>query len=187
MFDTKCRICKFCPATRYLNVRNLFLVLLYLRKIFSENIQDFLAPPQLWYVPQERGGLGRLSSGGLGGQLLLLRAGDLAQVRPLQQHLHLQQGSTPAAPGPCTSPAPAQEHHLIHRPDTYCYPFIVKVDPVVGRYVVAARDIAPCEPVLRELPAGEGSAGNRGPRSCLENAPNVTFSLLKALSHIGIY
>ena len=102
MFDTKCRICKFCPAARYLNVRNLFLVLSYLRKIFSENIQDFLAPPQLWYVPQERGGLGRLSTSGLGGQLLLLRAGDLAQVRPLQQHLHLQQGITPAAPAPCT-------------------------------------------------------------------------------------
>ena len=159
---------------------------IYLVKFHS--IQDFLAPPQLWYVPQERGGLGRLSSGGLGGQLLLLRAGDLAQVRPLQQHLHLQQGSTHLQHlAPCTSPAPAQEHHLIHRPDTYCYPFIVKVDPVVGRYVVAARDIAPCEPVLRELPAGEGSAGNRGPRSCPENAPNVTLSLLKALSHLRIY
>ena len=115
------------------------------------------------------------------GQVTSHRCGHCSNIFTCSKVAHLQHLA------PCTSPAPAQEHHLIHRPDTYCYPFIVKVDPVVGRYVVAARDIAPCEPVLRELPAGEGSAGNRGPRSCPENAPNVTFSLLKALSHIGIY
>jgi len=49
----------------------------------------------------------------------------------------------------------SKEHYVIHRPDDYCYPFIVKTDPdpVVGRYVVASRDIKPCEPILRETPA----------------------------------
>ena len=34
---------------------------------------------------------------------------------------------------------------MIHRPAGYCYPFIVRRDPVVGRYTVASRDIRPCE------------------------------------------
>ena len=187
MFDTKCRICKFCPAARYLNVRNLFLVLSYLRKIFSENIQDFLAPPQLWYVPQERGGLGRLSSGGLGGQLLLLRAGDLAQVRPLQQHLHLQQGSTPAAPGPL--------HLHLRRSTTWSTGRTPTATPSSWRWTRwwaatswlrgTSPPASPCSGSCRQV--REALETERGPRSCLENAPNVTLSLLKAISHLRIY
>ena len=46
-----------------------------------------------------------------------------------------------------------QDHFLIHRPDNLCYPFIVKNGPGVGRFLVASRDIKPCELILRELPA----------------------------------
>ena len=48
-----------------------------------------------------------------------------------------------------------QEHFSIHRSSQldYCYPFIVKTDPLAGRYCVASRDIAPCEIILREAPA----------------------------------
>ena len=42
---------------------------------------------------------------------------------------------------------------MIHRPDNLCYPFIVKNGPGVGRFLVASRDIKPCELILRELPA----------------------------------
>lgn len=49
-----------------------------------------------------------------------------------------------------------QDHFLIHRPESYCYPFIVKTSSKVGRYVVASRDIAPCEVILRENPAVVG-------------------------------
>ena len=114
------------------------------------------------------------------GQVTSHRCGHCSNIFTCSKVAHLQH----LAPAP--APAPAQEHHLIHRPGTYCYPFIVKVDPVVGRYVVAARDIDPCEPVLRELPAGEGSVinrtGNESPRSfhCPEKAPTIAFSLLKA-------
>ena len=43
-----------------------------------------------------------------------------------------------------------QEHLVIHRPAGYCYPFIVRRDPVVGRYTVASRDIQPCEVSLQQ-------------------------------------
>ena len=49
-----------------------------------------------------------------------------------------------------------QDHFIIHRPEDYCFPFLVKCDPKVGRYIVASRDIGPCEPILREAPAVMG-------------------------------
>ncbi len=33
------------------------------------------------------------------------------------------------------------EHFVIHRPEDICFPFCVKSDPVVGRYLVASRNI----------------------------------------------
>ena len=33
------------------------------------------------------------------------------------------------------------QHHSIHRPEDFCFPFRVETDAVVGRYVVATRDI----------------------------------------------
>ena len=73
-------------------------------------------------------------------------------------------------------------HRVLHRPDDYCQPFIVKRDPVVGRffffppftiiydfkyagsdvwirvarYTVASRDIPACQLILREDPAVHG-------------------------------
>ena len=64
---------------------------------------------------------------------------------------------------------------MIHRPETVCYPFIVKKDAVVGRYVVAARDIAPCEPILRELPAVLGPYTPTSPL-CLACYTNVDMA-----------
>jgi len=50
----------------------------------------------------------------------------------------------------------SKDCYVIHRPKDYCFPFIVKCDPKVGRYLVASRDIGPCEPILTEVPAVMG-------------------------------
>ena len=89
---------------------------------------------------------------------------------------------------------------MLHRPDDYCQPFIVKRDPVVGRffffppftiiydfkyagsdvwirvarYTVASRDIPACQLILREEPAVHGPYTKTTP-VCLSCYAKVIF------------
>ncbi|XP_023334833.1 uncharacterized protein LOC111706243 [Eurytemora carolleeae] len=61
----------------------------------------------------------------------------------------------------------SKEHAEIHRPQEYCFPFIVKRDPKVGRYCIASRSISPCELILREDAAAAGPYAKSKP-VCLQ-------------------
>lgn len=71
----------------------------------------------------------------------------------------------------------SQDHYQIHRPENYCYPFIVKTSPDVGRYCVATRDIKPCELILKEDPAALGPYNKPKP-VCLQCFKQVDGSYL---------
>ena len=51
-----------------------------------------------------------------------------------------------------------QAHLKLHRPEGFCFPWMVEQRAGVGRYVVAVRDIAPLELVMWD------SAACLGPR-----------------------
>eukprot|EP00092_Neocalanus_flemingeri_P002802 GFUD01002999.1.p1 GENE.GFUD01002999.1~~GFUD01002999.1.p1 ORF type:complete len:486 (-),score=142.62 GFUD01002999.1:2-1459(-) len=72
-------------------------------------------------------------------------------------------GSTSSSVCPhCSQVAACSSSHLsVHRPNQTCRPFIVKRNPVVGRYLVAARDILPLETVLCEEPLCVGPSRER--------------------------
>jgi len=61
----------------------------------------------------------------------------------------------------------SSDHLLVHRPNQACRPFIVKRNPVVGRYLVASRNIHPLETILCEAPFCVGPSRERVP-VCVE-------------------
>lgn len=42
----------------------------------------------------------------------------------------------------------SENHAKLHRPENLCFPFKIKYDPLVGRYMVATRDIEPLGKVV---------------------------------------
>jgi len=50
----------------------------------------------------------------------------------------------------------SEEHKKLHRPENFCFPFMVEQKEGVGRYVVAVRDIEPLELVMWDAAAALG-------------------------------
>ena len=50
----------------------------------------------------------------------------------------------------------SEDHKRAHRQENFCFPFMVELNEVVGRSVVAVRDIEPLELVLWDSPAALG-------------------------------
>jgi len=42
----------------------------------------------------------------------------------------------------------SEDHQKLHRPENFCFPFMVEKTDVIGRYVVAVRDIEPLELIM---------------------------------------
>merc|ERR1711892_827721 len=72
----------------------------------------------------------------------------------------------------------SSSHLSVHRPNLTCRPFLVKRNPVVGRHIVAARDIQPLETVLCEAPFCVGPSRERLPVcvECLKGVQDVEGS-----------
>ena len=64
----------------------------------------------------------------------------------------------------------SEEHKKLHRPENFCFPFMVEQKEDVGRYVVAVRDIEPLELVMWD------NARALGPRM---GCPPVCLQCLK--------
>ena len=61
----------------------------------------------------------------------------------------------------------SEDHKKLHRPENFCFPFMVEQKEGVGRYVVATRDIEPLELVMWDNAAALGPRMGCSP-ACLQ-------------------
>ena len=61
----------------------------------------------------------------------------------------------------------SEDHKKLHRPENFCFPFMVEQKEGVGRFVVAVRDIEPLELIMWDNAAAIGPKMG-GPPVCLQ-------------------
>ena len=71
----------------------------------------------------------------------------------------------------------SEAHKKLHRPENFCFPFMVEQREGVGRYVVAVRDIEPLELVMWDSAAALGPRMGCAPccLQCLKPADGSYF------------